>query len=67
MPMVVHPVPSQLTEYPEDELISLDELQEQIGEFEDFVQSTDIAAMQSKWSPKWEARSLLTIIVCAEL
>ncbi|KAK4241171.1 hypothetical protein C8A03DRAFT_12519 [Achaetomium macrosporum] len=30
----------------EDEKISLDELQEQIQEFEDYVQSTDIAAMQ---------------------
>lgn len=31
----------------EDELVSLDELQETIAEFEDYVQSTDIAAMQS--------------------
>ncbi|KJZ75000.1 hypothetical protein HIM_05486 [Hirsutella minnesotensis 3608] len=30
----------------EDEKISLDELQEQIQEFEDYVQSTDVAAMQ---------------------
>ncbi|KAK4124295.1 hypothetical protein N657DRAFT_571835 [Parathielavia appendiculata] len=30
----------------EDEKISLDELQEQIQDFEDYVQSTDIAAMQ---------------------
>lgn len=30
----------------EDEKVSLDELQEQIAEFEDFVQSSDIAAMQ---------------------
>ena len=30
----------------EDEKVSLDELQEQIQEFEDFVQSSDIAAMQ---------------------
>ncbi|KAJ7042950.1 hypothetical protein C8F04DRAFT_1075374 [Mycena alexandri] len=30
----------------EDELVSLDELQEQIAEFEDYVQSTDVAAMQ---------------------
>lgn len=29
----------------EDEKVSLDELQEQIGEFEDYVQSSDIAAM----------------------
>lgn len=30
----------------EDEKISLDELQEEIGEFEDYVQSSDVAAMQ---------------------
>ena len=36
--------------YAEDELISLDELQEKIGEFEDYVQSSDVAAMQSKHS-----------------
>lgn len=30
----------------EDDKVSLDELQEQIAEFEDFVQSSDIAAMQ---------------------
>jgi elongation factor 1-beta len=30
----------------EDDKISLDELQQQIEEFEDYVQSTDIAAMQ---------------------
>jgi len=30
----------------EDELVSLDELQEKIQEFEDYVQSTDVAAMQ---------------------
>lgn len=29
----------------EDEKVSLDELQEQIGDFEDYVQSSDIAAM----------------------
>lgn len=34
----------------EDELVSLDELQEKIAEFEDYVQSTDVAAMQSKSS-----------------
>lgn len=33
--------------YVEDEKVSTDELQEKIAEFEDFVQSTDIAAMQS--------------------
>lgn len=32
----------------EDELVSLDELQEKIAEFEEYVQSTDVAAMQSK-------------------
>lgn len=32
----------------EDELVSLDDLQEKVAEFEDFVQSSDIAAMQSK-------------------
>ncbi len=31
----------------EDEKISLDELQEEIAEFEDYVQSSDVAAMQS--------------------
>jgi len=30
----------------EDEKVSLDELQEKIAEFEDYVQSSDIAAMQ---------------------
>ena len=34
----------------EDELVSLDDLQEKIGEFEDYVQSSDVAAMQSKRS-----------------
>lgn len=32
----------------EDEKVSLDDLQEKVQEFEDFVQSTDIAAMQSE-------------------
>lgn len=36
-----------LTLFSEDELVSLDELQEKIAGFEDYVQSTDIAAMQS--------------------
>jgi translation elongation factor EF-1beta len=31
----------------EDEKVSTDELQEKIAEFDDYVQSTDIAAMQS--------------------
>jgi elongation factor 1-beta len=30
----------------EDDKVSLDELQQKIEEFEDFIQSTDIAAMQ---------------------
>jgi elongation factor 1-beta len=30
----------------EDEKVSTDELQEQIQEFEDYVQSTDVVAMQ---------------------
>ena len=29
----------------EDEKVSIDELQEKISEFEDFVQSVDVAAM----------------------
>ena len=33
----------------EDELVSLDELQEKVQEFDDYVQSTDVAAMQSKY------------------
>ena len=33
----------------EDELVSLDDLQEKVAEFEDYVQSSDIAAMQSKF------------------
>ncbi|EPQ55879.1 hypothetical protein GLOTRDRAFT_60692 [Gloeophyllum trabeum ATCC 11539] len=36
----------QMTLVVEDELVSLDELQEKIQEFDDYVQSTDIAAMQ---------------------
>ena len=36
--------------FAEDELVSLDELQEKVQEFEDYVQSTDIAAMQSEFS-----------------
>ncbi|KAG6336309.1 hypothetical protein ID866_2785 [Astraeus odoratus] len=36
----------QITLVVEDELVSLDELQEKISEFEDYVQSTDVAAMQ---------------------
>ncbi|CAE6510776.1 unnamed protein product [Rhizoctonia solani] len=36
----------QITLVIEDEKVSLDELQEKIGELEDYVQSTDVAAMQ---------------------
>ena len=38
----------QITLVVEDELVSLDELQEKIQEFDDYVQSTDVAAMQSE-------------------
>ena len=33
----------------EDEKVSLDELQEKVAEFEDYVQSSDVAAMQSEF------------------
>jgi len=36
----------QMTLVIEDEKVSLDELQEKIAEFEDYVQSSDVAAMQ---------------------
>ncbi|KAI0297860.1 hypothetical protein B0F90DRAFT_1736329 [Multifurca ochricompacta] len=36
----------QITLVVEDELVSLDELQEKIAEFEDYIQSSDVAAMQ---------------------
>ncbi|KAH8817883.1 hypothetical protein DL96DRAFT_1623610 [Flagelloscypha sp. PMI_526] len=36
-------LPTSITE---DELVSLDDLQEKIAEFEDYVQSTDVASMQ---------------------
>ena len=40
--------------YIEDDLVSLDELQEKIAEFEDYVQSSDVAAMQSTFeSPSY--------------
>ena len=45
----------------EDEKVSLDELQEKIAEFEDYVQSSDVAAMQSK------LRSLMRSLVTHEL
>ncbi|KAG2757754.1 hypothetical protein P692DRAFT_20763737 [Suillus brevipes Sb2] len=43
----------------EDELVSLDDLQEKVAEFDDYVQSSDIAAMQSKRPP------ISCIMVCA--
>ncbi|KAG2361009.1 hypothetical protein BDR07DRAFT_1410893 [Suillus spraguei] len=36
----------QITVVVEDELVSLDDLQEKVAEFDDYVQSSDIAAMQ---------------------
>ena len=36
----------QITLVVEDEKVSLDELQDQIQEFEDYVQSSDVVAMQ---------------------
>ncbi|KAI0363236.1 elongation factor 1 beta/delta chain [Pilatotrama ljubarskyi] len=36
----------QITLVVEDELVSLDELQEKVAEFDEYVQSSDIAAMQ---------------------
>ncbi|KAI0290020.1 hypothetical protein BC826DRAFT_1028642 [Russula brevipes] len=36
----------QITLVVEDELVSLDDLQEKVAEFEDYVQSSDVAAMQ---------------------
>jgi len=36
----------QITLVVEDELVSLDDLQEKVAEFDDYVQSSDIAAMQ---------------------
>ncbi|KAH7103944.1 elongation factor 1 beta/delta chain [Auriculariales sp. MPI-PUGE-AT-0066] len=36
----------QITLVIEDELVSLDDLQEKLAEFEDYVQSTDVQAMQ---------------------
>ena len=42
----------QITLVVEDELVSLDELQEKVAEFEDYVQSSDVAAMQSEFPSK---------------
>ncbi|KAG2039049.1 hypothetical protein BDR03DRAFT_952683 [Suillus americanus] len=36
----------QITLVVEDELVSLDDLQEKVAEFDDYIQSSDIAAMQ---------------------
>ncbi|KAF8498119.1 hypothetical protein F5888DRAFT_1692524 [Russula emetica] len=36
----------QITLVVEDELVSLDDLQDKVAEFEDYVQSSDVAAMQ---------------------
>ncbi|KAF3803583.1 Elongation factor 1-beta [Colletotrichum gloeosporioides] len=38
----------------EDEKVSLDDLQEEISEFEDYVQSSDVVAMQKLLSPQEE-------------
>jgi elongation factor 1-beta len=37
-----------MTMHSEDEKISLDELQEKLEEFDEYIMSTDVAAMQSK-------------------
>lgn len=50
----------QITLVIEDELVSLDELQEKIAEFEDYVQSSDIAAMQSEFPLSTTLNDMLT-------
>ena len=45
----------------EDELVSLDELQEKVAEFEDYVQSSDVAAMQSKYDVHIRFQHCLTL------
>lgn len=50
----------------EDELVSLDELQEQVAEFEDYVQSSDVAAMQSP-CPSWPFLRLMLTLCCRAL
>ncbi|KIJ60889.1 hypothetical protein HYDPIDRAFT_28828 [Hydnomerulius pinastri MD-312] len=45
----------QITLVVEDELVSLDELQEKIAEFEDYVQSSDVAAMQRLFDGWWRS------------
>ena len=44
MPVVQPPIHVNI----EDEKVSLDELQEKLEEFEDYIMSTDVVAMQSK-------------------
>ncbi|KAI5121012.1 hypothetical protein M0805_005958 [Coniferiporia weirii] len=51
----------QITLVIEDELVSLDELQEQIQEFDEYVQSTDVAAMQILFSNRVIRCKLFTI------
>ena len=50
----------QITLVIEDELVSLDELQDKIAEFEDYVQSSDVAAMQSK---SWPWNKTLSVVL----
>ena len=45
-----------MKKHAEDELVSLDDLQEKLAEFEDYVQSSDVAAMQSK---RWRFRCVV--------
>ena len=47
--------------FTEDELVSLDELQDKVQEFEDYVQSTDVAAMQSEFFALSVVRRTLTV------
>jgi elongation factor 1-beta len=47
----------------EDEKVSLDELQEKIAEFEDYVQSSDVAAMQSTCTPALSLTCLHAILL----
>ena len=50
----------QITLVIEDELVSLDELQDKIAEFEDYVQSSDVAAMQSE---SWPWNKTLSVVL----
>ena len=47
---------------PEDEKVSTDELQETIAEFDEWVQSTDIAAMQSEFTLCWTFEWLIDVM-----